>query len=338
MEDVVAELRRWTGRRVLITGCTGLIGAWLAKALADAGAHVIGTARHAARAGSAFADLGLTDRLVVEFVAIEDAVGMQRIAEQYRPAAVFHLAGASQVGAAHISPAEAVRVNVGGTGVLLDALRSNAPDAVVVIASTAAVYGTGSATALAEETPLSPSSPYAATKAAAEMIARGYAAAYGMKILALRCANVYGAGDPNPERLVPSVLTALVNGRPLQLRTCGSAPRDFLYVKDAVRGFACAVARLDDGRVTVPAINLGSGTRVAALELTRKLAMLAGHPMLEVITGPIADPVSVSMTNDRAEQLLGWRATWTLENGLHETVSGYVNGVALARPAISRQT
>lgn len=338
VEDVVADLGRWTGRRVLVTGGTGLIGAWLAKALADAGARVVGTARHEARPWSAFADFGLADRIAVELVAIEDAIGMQRVVEQHRPAAVFHLAGASQVGAAHVSPADAVRVNAGGTAALLDAVRSHVPEAVVVIASTAAVYGMRAAAAMAEDTALAPASPYAGSKAAAEMIARGYAAAYGLKVMALRCANVYGAGDPNPERLVPSVMTALLCGRSPQLRSCGTAPRDFLYVKDAVRGFARAAARLDDGSVRVAAINLGSGTHVSALDVTRRLALLAGHPTLEVITGSAADLVPGSMTNDRAHELLGWRPAWTLEDGLRETVGVYVHGMGSARGEVSRQT
>jgi nucleoside-diphosphate-sugar epimerase len=337
VEDVVADLGRWSGRRVLVTGCTGLIGAWLAKALADAGAQVVGTARHEARPWSAFADLALADRIAVALVAIEDAAGMRRVVDEHRPAAVFHLAGASQVGAAHSSPADAVRVNAGGTVVLLDAVRGTAPDAVVVIASTAAVYGPPAAAALAEDAPLAPSSPYAASKAAAEMIARGYAAAYGLKVVALRCANVYGPGDPNPERLVPSVMTALLCGRSPQLRSRGTAPRDFLYVKDAVRGLARAAARLDDGSVRVAAINLGSGTSVSALDLTRRLAQLAGHPTLEVITGSDADLVPGSMTNARAHQLLGWRPEWTLDDGLRETVAAYVNGIRSAHGSVSRE-
>ena len=337
MEDVVADPGRWAGRRVLVTGCTGLIGAWLAKALTDAGARVVGSARHEARPWSAFADFGLADRIAVELVAIEDAAAMQRVVEQHRPAVVFHLAGASQVGAAHSSPADAVRVNAGGTAVLLDAIRTFVPDAVVVMASTAAVYGAPAAAAIAEDTALAPSSPYAGSKAAAEMIARGYAAAYGLKIVALRCANVYGPGDPNPERLVPSVMTALLSGRSPELRSRGTAPREFLYVKDAVRGFARAATRLDDGSVGVAAINLGSDSRVTALDLARTLTRLAGHPALDVITGPDVDVVPGSMSSDRALQLLGWRPEWTLDDGLRETVAAYVNGMRSEHGSVSRE-
>ena len=334
MEDVVADLGRWAGRPVLVTGCTGLIGAWLAKALDDAGAQVVGTARREARPWSAFTDFALADRITMEFAAVEDALGMRRVFELYRPAAVFHLAGASQVGAAHASPAEAVGVNAAGTAVLLDAVRSQARDAVVVLASTSAVYGTQAAAT--EDAPLTPLSPYAGSKAAAEMIARAYAAAYRLKIVALRCANVYGAGDPNPERLVPSVMTALLSGHAPRLRSTGTAPRDFLYVKDTVRGFARAAARLDDGSVDVAAINLGSGTSVSALEVSRKLTRLTGYATLDVITGSDVDLVPGSMTNDRAHQLLGWRPAWTLDDGLRETVASYVNGMRSEQGSVSR--
>jgi CDP-glucose 4,6-dehydratase len=337
MEDVVMDARLWGGRPVLVTGCTGLVGAWLAKALADAGAQVIGTARQAPRPWSAYTDFGLTGRVQLESVALEDEHAMRGLIDDCRPAAVFHLAAASQVGDAHASPVGAVKANAGGTAVVLDSVRRTVPAAPVVIASTAAVYGNTTAGEIDEDSPLAPASPYAGSKAAAEMIARSYASAYGLKVVALRCTNIYGAGDPNPDRLIPSVMTALMSGVAPRLRNNGAAPRDFLYVEDAVRGFLRAAAWLDEGAGPATALNMGSHDRVSPIEVARRLATLAGQPALTAVPGEGSEAAIGSIAIARARRLLGWEPRWTLNDGLRTTVAGYLTATYPARSETSRQ-
>ena len=221
MENLVADTGRWAGQPVLVTGCTGLIGAWLSNALCEAGARVIGIARGPARPSSAFAALGLDERIELSMCAIEDAPRIQELLHQHRPVVVFHLAGASQVGAAHASPLEAMRVNVGGAAALFEGVRLVVPTAPVVFASTIAVYGASAAVDGSEDSPMAPASAYAGSKAAAEMIGRTYAASYGLAVISLRCTNVYGPGDPNAARLVPSIIDDLLSGRTPRLRSAG---------------------------------------------------------------------------------------------------------------------
>jgi CDP-glucose 4,6-dehydratase len=337
MEDLVMDARRWSGRRVLVTGCTGLVGAWLAKALCDAGVHVIGTARRAPRPWTAYTDFELSGRVQLERVGLEDDEAMRSLIDEYRPEVVFHLAAASQVGEAHASPVDAVKANVGGTALVLDSIRRAVPAAPVVMASTAAVYGTTTSGDIDEDWPLAPASPYAGSKAAAEMVARSYAAAYGLKVVALRCTNIYGAGDPNPERLIPSVMTALRSGCAPRLRNNGAAPRDFLYVEDAVRGFLRAAAGLDEGNGLSPALNLGSRHRVAPIEVARRLATLAGQPELGAVAGQGVEMPIASIAIERAKRLLGWEPRWTLNDGLHKTVAGYMTAAQAVRGETSRQ-
>lgn len=355
MENLVADAQRWTGRPVLVTGCTGLIGAWLSNALCAAGARVIGIARTPARASSAFAMIGLEERVELRTLAIEDAAAVQQVLDEYRPVVVFHLAGASQVGAAHASPLDAMRVNAGGSAALFEGVRRVVPAAPVVFASTTAVYGVPARGAgappapaidaerrldvyLDEDSPMAPTSAYGGSKAAAEMIARTYAASYDLAIVALRCTNVYGPGDPNRARLVPSLVDDLLSGRTPRLRSKGTASRDYLFVDDAVRGFVHAAVRLEDGEVPSGAFNLTGGASVSALEMARLLGGITGQPAVVPETGAEPESSPPTASAERARTRLGWMPQWTLEEGLRRTVHFYISATCAARRAAAGES
>jgi len=323
---------------VLVTGCTGLIGAWLSNALCGAGARVIGVARGPARPSSAFATLGLDERLELSTLAVEDASSIQALLDRHRPVVVFHLAGASQVGAAHASPLDAMRINAGGAAVLFEGVRLAVPAAPVVFASTTAVYGASAAVDWNEDAPMAPASAYAGSKAAAEMIARTYAASYGLAVVSLRCTNVYGPGDPNQARLVPSLIEDLLSGRTPRLRSAGTARRDFLFVEDAVRGFARAAARLEDREVESGAFNLSAGTSASALEMTGLLGRLTGRPAVVPQTGTETESAPGTVSAERARTRLGWTPQWTLEDGLRKTVQSYIGATCVARSEAARES
>jgi CDP-glucose 4,6-dehydratase len=335
MEDVVADAQRWSGRPVLVTGCTGLIGAWLSNALCAAGVQVVGIARSPAKAASAFVMLGLEERVDLRMLAIEDAAAIHEVLAEHRPVAIFHLAGTSQVGAAHAFPLDAMGVNVGGSAALVEGVRRVVPAASVVFASTTAVYGVSSggadAPAFNENSPLAPSSAYGGSKAAAEMIAQAYAASYGLAIVALRCTNVYGPGDPNLARLVPSLIDDLVSGRTPRLRSNGTTPRDYLFVDDAVRAFVLAAACLEGRVVPGGAFNLAGGVTASALEMTQLLGRLTGRPAVVPETGAEAESAPATASAARAHAQLGWMPRWTLEEGLRRTVHCSASNVCTAR-------
>jgi CDP-glucose 4,6-dehydratase len=256
---------------------------------------------------------------------IDDAARVKAVLERYRPGVVFHLAGVSQVGAAHASPLDAMRINAGGTAALLEGVRLTVPAARVVFASTTAVYGASSAANWDEDSPLAPVSAYGGSKAAAELIGRTYAAAYGLSIVALRCTNVYGPGDPNPARLVPSLVADLLGGRRPRMRSTGTAALDYLFVHDAVRAFIRAAARLEDRTIASGAFNLSAGGRASALEITQMLARFAGRPALAPETGEERESAPGAVSAERARNQLGWAPQWTLEDGLRQTVQWYID-------------
>jgi len=230
---------------------------------------------------------------------------------------VFHLAGQSLVRTGKRSPAATFDVNVRGTWTVLEACLAEDVQRIVV-ASSQEAYGPTKRLPFSENQPLLATSPYGASKAAAEVIAGSYWRTYGLPVCITRCANTYGGGDMNFSRLVPEVLRAVLGGERAQIRSDGTAERDFLYVEDAVGAF---LALADQGRgVDGEAFNIGGTERVTVLEMVRLVCEAAGAPF---------DPqIDHTVTSDnryldcsKLRDVCGVEATTSLRDGLQRTVS-----------------
>jgi dTDP-glucose 4,6-dehydratase len=216
---------------------------------------------------------------------------------------------------------EFVATNVEGTRVLLDAIREEPVERFILISSSE-VYGTAEAAPMDEEHPLNPRSPYAATKAGADRLAFSYRATYELPIVIVRPFNNYGPRQ-HPEKVIPRFILQALADRPLTVHGDGTASRDWLYVEDDAEAIQ-AVIEADDA-VVGETINLATGrdapvSEIAdlVLELTGKPASLKEH--VEERPGQVHRHIG---STEKAEQLLGWRARTSLEDGLERTVAWY---------------
>ena len=178
---------------------------------------------------------------------------------------VFHLAAQTIVGVARDSPLETLEVNVRGAWNVFEACRAHEVGR-VVFASSDKAYGASPELPYREDFPLRAAYPYDASKAAADIVARSYAHAYGLPLAVTRFANIYGGGDLNFSRLIPETVVAVLDGRPPVIRSDGSPERDFLHVDDAVSAYLAiaARARRRTGRPARPSTPAASGrTRCA---------------------------------------------------------------------------
>ena len=156
----------------------------------------------------------------------------------------------------------------------------------VVIASSDKVYGPSPVALVTERSPLDPGDPYAASKAAADVIAASYWHAYGLPVAVARVVNVYGGGDMNPSRLVPEAVWAALGDRRPVIRSDGTGRRDFLYVEDAVSAYLAIADLLGEPQETAGrAFNASSATRPALLEIVRAVFAAAGRPFHPDIRG-----------------------------------------------------
>ena len=239
-------------RHVLwITGARGFIGRHVARAAAATGATAIGIG-HGAWAPDGMRQWGVADWLNADITHANLEILR---AKHGAPDALVHLAGGSSVAASLAQPREDFERTVGTTSRLLDWIRLQSPATRVVLASSAAVYGSAHAGAIPEDAPHAPVSPYGHHKAAMEHLARSYGESYGMQVAIVRLFSVYGPGLE--KQLLWDALLRLQRGEdPLLLGGTGEEQRDWVHVDAAARCLIAAVAMAD---TTAPALNGGTG-------------------------------------------------------------------------------
>jgi len=201
----------WRGRRVLITGCTGLVGAWTTRALVARGAHVVGLVRDRV-AGSDLRRGGLIRKIDRVHGRLEDFQFLERVVNEHEIQTVFHLAAQAIVGTANRSPLATFEANIRGTYNLLEAARRSGLNPHVVLASSDKAYGDQGGEAYDESSPLAATHPYDVSKACADMLGRSYFESYGLPVCVTRCGNFFGGGDLNWNRLVPGAIRSLLAG------------------------------------------------------------------------------------------------------------------------------
>jgi CDP-glucose 4,6-dehydratase len=307
--------------RVLVTGAHGLIGSWLVKALLARGDAVTVLARRD-RPHSPLELEGTIGQTAVVRGDVTDGPLLQRALADHRIELVFHLAGQAIAGSAGPDAADTFRINVAGTWAVLEACRA-ASSPRLVVASSEQVYGPAPVLPCTEHSPLRPADAYAASKAAADVIARGYAAAHALPIAVARLGNVYGGGDMNPSRLVPAAVWATLAGRRPQIRSAPTDRRDFLHVEDAVAAYLAIADLLADADGPAgAAFNAGSGRRPSVSQIISQVRAAAGLGDADALHEQAAgDPASVD--HSRLSALTGWQPCVDLADGIRRTLAWY---------------
>jgi len=267
--------------RILVTGGAGYVGAVSAEAFLAAGHEVVvlddlSTGHRAAVPDGA--------RLVVGDYG--DRATVAALLADERIEAILHCAARSLVGESLQEPARYFGDNVAGGISLVEAARQAGVDR-FVLSSTAAVYGVPDTTPISEDAPLRPINPYGETKRSLEAALDWYARAYGLRAVSLRYFNVAGATeaigeDHDPEtHLIPAILRAVEQGRPLTLfgddypTRDGTCVRDYIHVTDLADAHVRALSRITPGRHDV--CNLGSGEGFTVREVLDAVRSVTGH-------------------------------------------------------------
>jgi UDP-glucose 4-epimerase len=294
--------------RVLVTGGFGYVGSVVALRLADAG-HQVSVLTRGGRPAPCPPPAAVTVH--------GDLLDRERVRElvaRLQPEATCHLAGLARVRESFRDPGAYHAVNVDGTANLVRALSEQAErggrPVRLVFASAGAVYGPGGGDPFGEDAPCRPTSPYGASKLAAEELLARAAAGGAVGAVSLRCPVVAGAvgpyGDADTSRLLPGAL-AVAGG--LQTRLAvngdGSATREYTHVADVAEAFLLALGAALPGRHR--AYNAGSGTRASVREVIAAVERVTGR-RLPVDRRPAADePRALALDSSRAARELGWR-------------------------------
>ena len=236
-----------------------------------------------------------------------------------RVEAVVHLAAETHVDRSIYDAGEFVLTNVHGTYTLLDTLRAFPAVEAFIHVSTDEVYGSRTGRAARETDPLSPSSPYAASKAGGDHLARAYHVTFGLPTVVLRPSNTYGPAQ-FPEKLIPRFLTNGLVGKTLPLFGDGLNVRDWLYVDDHARAIETALLRARPGSV----YNVGGGTELTNLDVARRIlaAMDAPSDLIQFVPDRPGHDRRYAMDSGLI-RALGWAPEVDFAEGLKRTVRWY---------------
>ncbi len=233
---------------------------------------------------------------------------------------VVHFAAESHVDRSIDGPSVFLETNVVGTGILVDAARRHGVDRFVHV-STDEVYGSIAEGFADEDAPLEPSSPYSASKAGSDLLARSYAITFDYPVIITRCTNNYGPYQ-FPEKMIPLFVTNLLDGKKVPVYGDGLNERDWLYVEDH-----CAAIHLlvDEGELG-EIYNIGANAQVTNLELTRRLLAATGRDesFIEFVTDRPGHDRRYAVDSSKI-RALGWAPAHTLETRLADTIEWYKN-------------
>ncbi|MFO0807330.1 MAG: dTDP-glucose 4,6-dehydratase [Gemmataceae bacterium] len=233
---------------------------------------------------------------------------------------VIHFAAESHVDRSIHDSGPFVSTNIVGTQILLDAAREFKVAKYVQV-STDEVYGSlGSTGLFREDTPLAPNSPYAASKAAADMLVRAYQHTFDMPAVITRCSNNYGPYQ-FPEKLIPLFVSNLLEDKQVPVYGDGQQIRDWIHVVDHCRGVEMAWRAGQPGEV----YNFGGRCEKANLDLTHLLLDLLGKPksLIRYVADRPGHDRRYAIDCSKAERDLGWKPTVTFEQGLSDTIDWY---------------
>jgi dTDP-glucose 4,6-dehydratase len=249
--------------------------------------------------------------------------------------AVVHFAAESHVDRSILNSAEFVSANVLGTHVLLDAAhRLEVP--IFVQISTDEVYGSLNPLdpAFREDTPLAPRSPYAASKAAADLLVQSYHATYGMDVRITRCSNNYGPYQ-FPEKLLPLAILNARRGIQIPVYGDGRQRRDWIHVEDHCRAILAVLEHGKPGQV----YNVGAGQETDNLAAVRSVIRLVGasEDLMTFVGDRPGHDRRYAMDARKITSELGWKPRYRFDEGLAETVAWYQANEVWWRPLLGQE-
>lgn len=303
-------------KKVLVTGADGFIGSHLTEKLLEEGADVSVFIRSAS--GTTGYRLKNISHLADEVAIIAGDIGSAdsiNLIKENDPDILFHLAAIAYVNFSFDHPLEVMKVNLGGTLNVLEAARDLDLERIVITSSSEA-YGTAQTSSIDEKHPLNPTSPYAASKAAADRYAYSYWRTYGLPIAIIRPFNTYG--PRHTYDVIPKFIRLVLEGNPPTIYGAGEQSRDFTYVSDTVRAFLfMGSSKKAVGEV----VNFGTGKDVKIKDLAYKIIEVAGVRLEPVfLKERMAEVDRLCCNYEKGKRLFGWEPEISLEEGLRRNV------------------
>ena len=312
-----------TGKKILVTGGTGFVGSHLVEELIKKDNHVVTTyLEHEPE--SYFVREGLHKRAEMAHVDIGNFEALHDLISKRDVEYIFHLAAQPLVHVAYKNPRRTFETNVMGTVNVLESARLLGNLKGVIVASSDKAYGKkdDKFTSYTEDDRLRGEQPYEASKSATDIVTYTYYKSYGVPAVTTRFGNIYGEGDMNFSRIIPGAVEAVCNDSQLVLRSDGSFFRDYLYVKDVVRGYLMLAENMP--KAVGEAFNFGSEENVSVLELLSAIESACNVTIDYTIQNTAKNEIPFqSLEYTKIQKTLGWKPIHSLESTMPGILSWY---------------
>ncbi len=326
--------------KILVTGGAGFIGSAVIRQLVrEAGATVVNLDKLTyAATPEALEDCAKSPRYRLVEGDICDRALVTSLLEEHQPDAIMHLAAESHVDRSIDGPADFLQTNFFGTFSLLEAARAwragRKGEFRFHHISTDEVYGAlgPDDAAFCETTPYAPNSPYSASKAASDHLVRAWGETYGLAVVTSNCSNNYGPWQ-FPEKLIPVMLIAAFEGRPLPVYGAGENIRDWLHVEDHARALRLVLERGTNGEC----YNIGGDAERRNIDVVRQICALmdqhrpatAPHDrLISFVADRPGHDLRYAVDSSKIRRELGWTPSETFETGLRGTIAWYLDNAS----------
>ncbi len=312
----------WKNKKVLITGGTGLLGSEMTDELVQMGADVTLIVRDRVSRSRIYLEK-IYKRVSIAYGDITDLAFVERVVGENEIDSVFHLAAQTIVRIANASPISTFESNIKGTWNVLEASRIH-PKSVkrIVIASSDKAYGISDVLPYDETTRLVGRYPYDVSKSCTDLIAQSYWHTYKIPVSITRCGNLFGPGDLNFSRIIPGTIFSVLKNEIPVIRSDGKFVRNYFYIKDAVSGYLTIAENIE--RAQGEAFNLGTNERYSVLEITNMILKIMKSKLKPIIKNEATNEiVEQFLSIKKASSLLKWKASYSAERALRETIEWY---------------
>ncbi len=310
----------WKGKKVLVTGADGFMGSHLTEKLLELGAQVSVLVRGTSVSGTyqyCLKNIAHLKKDLRRIIAVNISSGDTiPLVAKLAPAVIFHLAADAYVPYSFDRPFEVMATNLHGTLNILHASMKISHLERVVCTSSSEIYGTALKHAISESHPLNPTSPYAASKVAADRSAYSYYLTFGLPIAIIRPFNTYG--PRHTYDVIPKFIDLALKDKSITVYGAGTQSRDFTYVDDMIQAF---LIMGEDKKALGRAVNFGTGKDVSVNKIAQLIVNLSqSRSKIVHIRKRIAEVQKLRCDSTLAHRLFGWQARVSIKEGLQKNI------------------
>ena len=302
-----------------------MVGSWLTRWLVESGAYTVAFIADT-DPQSELVLSGTINKVSVVNGRLESYDDIERAINNHEVDSIFHLGAQPIVGAANRAPRHTFESNIQGTWNLLDACRVLSPLVKrIVVASSDKAYGTQPRLPYTEDMSMNGDHPYEVSKSCTDLISTTYARTYGTPVSIARCGNIYGGGDLNWNRIVPGTFRSLLRNEQPVLRSDGTFVRDYLHVDDIVSAYLLLGESTDNVELQGQGFNFSDESPLTVMQIYNAICEAAGKAGIEplILNTASSEIKDQYLDSTKAHNVLGWRASVTLEEGLKKSFDWY---------------